>query len=45
LLKEKHTDYQGEQSAQETLLQGVGVALPLRMQKGRINYFNNQAQI
>jgi two-component system, NtrC family, response regulator PilR len=45
LLKEKQIDYQELDALKEALLQGVGSGIAITDGHGRINYFNNQAQI
>ncbi len=44
LLKEKQIDYQELDSLKEALLQGVGSGVAITDGRGRINYFNSQAQ-
>jgi two-component system response regulator PilR (NtrC family) len=45
LLKEKQFDYQQLDSLKETLLQGIGSGVAITDHEGRINYFNQQAQL
>jgi two-component system response regulator PilR (NtrC family) len=45
LLKEKQFDYQQLDSLKETLLQGIGSGVAITDEEGRINYFNQQAQL
>ena len=44
LLKEKQIDFQELDAFKEALLQGIGSGVAITDTKGRINYFNQQAQ-
>jgi two-component system response regulator PilR (NtrC family) len=44
LLKEKQIDYQELDAFKDALLQGIGSGVAITDDKGRINYFNRQAQ-
>lgn len=43
-LKEKQLDYQELDALKDALLQGIGSGVAITDEKGRINYFNHQAQ-
>ncbi len=43
-LKEKQLDYQELDAFKDALLQGIGSGVAITDEKGRINYFNRQAQ-